>query len=175
MNKDLIIAFALGILVGWGVFKLTSPKTAPAPVEIAQTVSENENNDQAMGEPAPADMPKIPEQATNDFNGQIPSGTPLAAPADVPPVPPRNVNLELTEESLEMLEQNITELHSEVTVERDNEGWILHFNNPDNYFSSIGLADNDRIPFTQFEEMRQNPEQQEMASRIETILSNLEK
>ncbi|MEK2689679.1 hypothetical protein [Bdellovibrio sp. GT3] len=173
MNKDLIVAFALGILVGWGVFKFTSPKAAPAPTEIAQGVSEED-----MANPNPSEnaadeaaMPQIQDSMAN----ANPAATPMAQPPTAPENPPRDINLQLTEETVDMLEENIADLHQSVTVERDDQGFILHFDNPDNYFANIGLANNDRIPFTQFEEMRQNPETQELAGRIETILSNLEK
>ncbi|WP_413576664.1 hypothetical protein ACLVWU_01340 [Bdellovibrio sp. HCB290] len=173
MNKDLIVAFALGILVGWGVFKVTSPKSAPAPTEVAQGVSENEMNTPGPTERADedSDAPQTPDMMA----AANPSATPLAQPPTTPEEPPRDINLQLTEEAVDMLEENIAELHQSVTVERDNEGFVLHFDSPDNYFANIGLANNDRIPFTQFEEMRQNPETQELAGRIETILSNLEK
>ncbi|WP_413586100.1 hypothetical protein [Bdellovibrio sp. HCB274] len=172
MNKDLIVAFALGILVGWGVFKFTAPKSASAPTEVAQGVSEDE-----MNQPGPTENAEeaAPPATPDTMAAANPTATPLAQPPATPEEPPRDINLQLTEEAVDMLEENIAELHSSVTVERDNEGFILHFDSPDNYFANIGLANNDRIPFTQFEEMRQNPETQELAGRIETILSNLEK
>ncbi len=173
MNKDLIIAFALGILVGWGVFKFTSPNHTAAPVEVAQVTPE-EGTPPSGTETPGGDVPPPPE--TPDTNtAATPSGTPMAPTSTAGEGVHRNINLELTEDAVDMLEQSITDLHQSVTVERDAEGFILHFDNPDNYFASIGLSNNDRIPFTQFEEMRQNPETQELASRIETLLSNLEK
>jgi hypothetical protein len=160
-------------MVGWGVFKFTaSDKPTQAPVaQEAQdnAVNQAENSEAPSGDIAPP--PSLPE------NGMAanPANTPMATPPANAEGTHRNINLELTEDAVDMLEQSITELHQAVTVERDNEGFILHFESNDNYFASIGLANNDRIPFTQFEEMRQNPETQELASRIETILSILEK
>ncbi|WP_413291851.1 hypothetical protein ACLSU7_10560 [Bdellovibrio sp. HCB185ZH] len=175
MNKDLLIAFALGILVGWGVFKFTTPNPTSAGVEATQVAAEDSAAPMQNEETPGGDIPPPPE--TSEMNAAaVPSGTPMAPPPSTTgEVVHRNINLELTEDAVDMLEQSITDLHQSVTVERDNEGFILHFDNPDNYFASIGLANNDRIPFTQFEEMRQNPETQELASRIETLLSNLEK
>ncbi|QLY25743.1 hypothetical protein [Bdellovibrio sp. KM01] len=174
MNKDLLIAFALGILVGWGVFKFTTPNPTSAGTETAQVATDESTAPAQNNELPGGDIPPPPETAESNA-APMPNGTPMATPPTTGEVVHRNINLELTEDAVDMLEQSITDLHQSVTVERDNEGFILHFDNPDNYFASIGLANNDRIPFTQFEEMRQNPETQELASRIETLLSNLEK
>lgn len=175
MNKDLIIAFVLGIMVGWGIFKFTATDKASSQAPVAQEAQDNANNQAENSEAPGGDMAPPPPSLPENDMAAAPSTTPMAIPPANAEGTHRNINLELTEEAVEMLEQSITELHQAVTVERDNEGFILHFESNDNYFASIGLANNDRIPFTQFEEMRQNPETQELASRIETILSNLEK
>ncbi|UYL10308.1 hypothetical protein B9G69_006910 [Bdellovibrio sp. SKB1291214] len=175
MNKDLIIAFVLGIMVGWGVFKFTASDKSPAETPVAQEAQDNTVNQADNSEVPGGDIAPPPPSLPENGMAAAPSGVPTATPPTNSEGIHRNINLELTEEAVDMLENSITELHQAVTVERDNEGFILHFESNDNYFASIGLANNDRIPFTQFEEMRQNPETQELASRIETILSNLEK
>ncbi|MFM6927083.1 MAG: hypothetical protein ACKOX6_01390 [Bdellovibrio sp.] len=171
MNKLLI--FIIGLVCGFILShvsvdrpKIDTALEAPSDSEDIKTLSPHSGHDQipVVRRSEPTTTAALP----------VVSQTPLDDPRE-PTAPPHPVNFLFNEQTLETMEENIVTLQKEVSVIKDREGWVIRFHSADNLMSHIGLSDNDMIRFNQLDEMRLNPDTQDLAMRMESVLANLER
>lgn len=170
MNK--LVIFIIGVACGFALSRLSVDRP-----KIDTALESPSESDDAKAFTPHSHENKIPvvhrsaavTSATPPVIPQTPTET-MEAPS-----PPHPVNFVFNEETLETMEQNIVTLQKEVSVVKDRDGWILRFHSPDNLLSHIGLSDNDLIRFHQLDEMRLNPDTQDLAMRMESVLANLER
>jgi hypothetical protein len=82
---------------------------------------------------------------------------------------------DISEDEVEILEQNIPELQDQVTLYRENDGWHVRFKDPSNLLADFGILDNDVIRFSQIEEMKKDPSMERLTGRLEDVLHSLER
>ncbi len=71
------------------------------------------------------------------------------------------------------MEENLSDLQKEVSLFRDNTGWIVCFHSQNNLLSRIGIKDNDLIRFGQIEKLKQDPNKTALISRLEAVIETL--
>lgn len=167
-----IVIFIIGVVCGFALSRLSVDRPK---IETALE--------------SPSDSDDVKNSLPHSLENQVPvihrsEAVASASPPETPQPPnevvetpssPHPVNFIFNEETLETMEQNIVTLQKEVSVIKDRDGWILRFHSPDNLLSHIGLSDNDLIRFHQLDEMRLNPDTQDLAMRMESVLANLER
>jgi hypothetical protein len=84
-------------------------------------------------------------------------------------------SLNLTEEQIQLMEQNIGSLQSDVSVFKDSEAWVVRFHHTNSVMSALGVKDGDQISFRQLEEMKNEPALEGLTRRLESILLQLQK
>ena len=164
MNKFAI--FVLGTVCGFGVSH--AMRDSPS-VEVVQTSSEAASR---------AETPLIhrsEEPASATTTPETPHEVATSEMQPPQPTPPHPVYFIFSEESVENMEQNIATLQKDVSVIKDQDGWVVRFHSTNNLLSQLGISDNDLIRFNQLDEMRLNPETQDLANRMESVLGNLER
>lgn len=164
MNKFVI--FILGAVCGFGVSRAF--KDSPT-VDVVQESSVERKSH--------SEVPLIHRAPTVASTPQPSSESPIPDATDVQqaPTPPHPVYFIFSEETVENMEQNIAALQKDVSVVKDREGWIVRFHSTNNLLSQVGISDNDMIRFNQLDEMRLNPDTQDLANRMESVLANLER
>lgn len=170
MNK--LVIFIIGVSCGFALSRLSTDH--PKMESVLKSTSESDDIKTFTSNAHENKMPVIHRSEA------VVSASPsviLQSPTETveAPSPPHPVNFVFNEETLETMEQNIVTLQKEVSVIKDRDGWILRFHSPDNLLSHIGLSDNDLIRFHQLDEMRLNPDTQDLALRMESVLANLER
>ncbi|MGE5084684.1 MAG: hypothetical protein ACM3MG_00175 [Bacillota bacterium] len=171
MNK--LVIFIIGVVCGFALSRVSADR--PILETALENRSEAEEPNVTSEHSASAKIPVIHHSDSTTV-------APLAVAPQTPledsrekPKPPHPINFVFNEETLETMEQNIVILQKEVSVIKDRDGWVVHFHSPDNLLSQIGLSDNDMIRFNQLDEMRLNPDTQDLAMRMESVLANLER
>lgn len=170
MNK--IAIFIIGVVCGFALFRLSVDR--PKVETALESHSESEDTKASSQH---SDSDKLPVIRRSELTtAPIPvASQPSQEESREVPDPPHPVNFIFNEETLETMEQNIVTLQKEVSVIKDRDGWVVRFHSPDNLMSHIGLSDNDMIRFNQLDEMRLNPDTQDLAMRMESVLANLER
>lgn len=87
----------------------------------------------------------------------------------------RHISLELSSEQVATLEANLRDLQKDVSLYREQAGWSVRFHHPTNIMSMFGFKDSDLIRFSSLQAMKQDPSKQELISRLEQVLSQLER
>ncbi|WP_413612162.1 hypothetical protein [Bdellovibrio sp. HCB-110] len=85
------------------------------------------------------------------------------------------LNLDISEEQIVEMEQHLGDLQKDVSLFRDNKGWIVRFHTQNNLLSKTGLKDNDLIRFGQIERLKEDPNNTELISRLEAIIMSLQR
>ncbi|MBO9666823.1 MAG: hypothetical protein J7501_08410 [Bdellovibrio sp.] len=173
MKKSLFV-FGIGILVGLGISHFGRSDQTKSVAEATPDSDDEKTFPAAKAQvelPAPPRMPTAAE--TKPLQSELPP--PAMPQASLEQPAPRIADIDFNEANVEVLEQNIVELHKDVSLEKDRDGWIVHFHTSDNLLSSFGISNNELIRFNQVDEMKKDPNTVELANRIENLLSNLER
>ena len=88
---------------------------------------------------------------------------------------PKSIDLSLSAFQVENMEHELGVLQKDVSLFRYKKGWLVRFHAQENLLSEIGVRDNDFIRFSQFEQMKKDFSQKELVSRLENVLSQLER
>jgi len=86
-----------------------------------------------------------------------------------------SAGLNLTEDQIQLMEQNISTLQKDVSVFKDTDAWVVRFHHTSAVMSSLGVKDNDQISFKQLEDMKNEPALEALTKRLENILLQLQK
>jgi hypothetical protein len=172
--KQVLLGFAIGL--GVGLYIKSSDKPAKHE-EVAQEQPVFQAPEKtAVPMPSQKENPpasvSVPKTKVSTPQGLQVEKEPGAVATDETPAP-RMLSLDISDEDLQLLEQNIAELQNEVSLYKDDKGWVVRFNNADNLLSMIGLQDNDFIRYKQFEAMKNDPVNGEKFTRLEAVFQNL--
>lgn len=105
----------------------------------------------------------------------------IIRPVKVPESQPTEVsqaqllNIDISEEQVVTMEQNLNELQKDVSLFRDEKGWVVRFHSRDNLLSQMGFHDNDLIRFGHFEKLKEDPSRSELITRLESVMMNLQR
>lgn len=87
----------------------------------------------------------------------------------------QTLNLDISEEQITEMEQHFSDLQKDVSLFRDNNGWVVRFHNENNLLSSVGIKDNDFIRFGQIQQLKEDQSKAELISRLEAVMVNLQR
>lgn len=164
MNKFAI--FVLGAICGFGVSH--TMRDSPS-MEVVQASAEAA---------PPSEVPLIHRSEEAPVATTAPETPHKVSASEEQPQqsnPPHPVYFIFSEETVENMEQNIATLQKDVSVIKEQDGWVVRFHSTHNLLSQLGISDNDLIRFNQLDEMRLNPDTQDLANRMESVLANLER
>ncbi len=85
------------------------------------------------------------------------------------------LNIDITNEQIENIEQNISDLQKDVKIFKDSKGWVVKFYRNENLISSLGINDNDIIRFDQLNRLKADPSKEHQISQLESIFYQLER
>lgn len=100
---------------------------------------------------------------------------PDASPTPSPSAEKRILNFEVSEPEVYQMETRLDSLQREVSLFREDRGWVVKFYSSQNALADTGIRDGDLIRFSHLESMKANPETAELARRLEDILQSLER
>lgn len=85
------------------------------------------------------------------------------------------LNIDISEKQIARMEEELPELQKDVSLFRDDKGWIVRYNRQENLLSLTGINDNDFIRFEQIERIKKDPSKRELISRLENIMLQLQR
>lgn len=163
--KNTLVGCLIGICLGFGFASFLKP--APAPIVTNQKPAETLA--EAPEKEPPKEAPKFHSLGLRTVHKV------LKLKQEEPVNPKQHLKLDISDEQISTLEENLPELQKDVSLYRENEGWSVRFHQPTNILSNMGLKDSDLIRFSSLQEMKQDPSKQELISRLEQVLHQLER
>ena len=88
---------------------------------------------------------------------------------------PAVLNLDVSEAQVSQMELNIDELQRDVSLFREQRGWVVRFHRKENLLAKIGVQDNDFIREGHFERLKQISDRAELMTRLEAIMNQLQR
>lgn len=177
--RALVIVFFVGVVVGLGLGRWTRHEK-PAPVTAAAAECEPAVPVAESKKPEVPPLEKKKGMALLNVRkgsqyARLGLQPALTAPLPGPEAAPHAINLNISEEQVSNLEENFADLQKDVSVYRDQQGWVVRFHHNSNPLADMGLQDNDMIRFSQFHEDTQDPDRDRLYSRLEQVLIDLER
>lgn len=180
--KKTIFLFGMGVIVGVCItsFFKREAKVHLSEAPAAEQTSKEQLNI-SMEHRTAAKEVNIPK------GSKVSSSAPaemIKAKGELPPEPqqevapderPQTIDFALSEDQIDNMEQSLGDLQKDISLFRYKKGWLVRFHSATNLLSEIGVHDNDFIRFSQFESLKKNPQQEKLVSRLENILSSLER
>lgn len=181
MKRTLSVFFA-GILVGFALWHfLNRPHRHRVHEEVVAEVPEAPQEETPAPKKAPAKKEMVllgTQKLYRPLIRDVPTPSVLAVKREIlaqKEDPKKSLNFQISEAQIDAMEAQLPELQKEVSLFREQNGWLVRLHGHENLFAAIGVEDNDFIRFTQFDDMKKNPATEHLASRLEDILSNLER
>lgn len=177
--KKFIAGIIVGILIGVGLYSMiSSSQVSNVAAKTAAAVQPESVDVKIEDSTPPVSGEKKMEMLglkTGDVVLQLSPGAVFENTEHNEVSASKVLNIDLSEEQVTEMEMHLPELQKDVSLFRDNEGWIVRFHTQGNILSNVGIKDNDLIRFGQIQELKKDPEKVELISRLEAIFHNLQR
>ena len=183
MRKNLIILL-IGVVVGFILYSLLLGKGPSRSDAQSENDSEGEiisNGTKSSQKPfelreedvvIPKQAPVAPVETRTHGSDDPRAAEPTPTPTESPK---RILNFEVSEPEVHQMEANLDTLQKEVSLFREERGWVVKFYSSQNALADTGVRDGDLIRFNHLDTMKRNPETAELAQRLEDVLLSLQR
>ncbi len=176
--KKAIVGFIVGLTIGL----ILASKNKQNPVEVTpsdqetltQTPETPKNDIKEVKTPEPAEPEKI-VLSIEKKSEEIENKAPTSQATDSSKPSSQMLTINISENELDTIERNISDLQKDVSLFKDSKGWKVRFYRDPNLIASLGINDNDIINFEQFNKLKTDPEKEPLINRLESVFSELER